>query len=95
MKVRSIKTGFILFLLTAYIVLYKLFIFQNYMKYSEIITASSLIVILALSIILLGFRRDKTTVLGKNVFRVVLFYVVLAFFIMYGLGLMVGFLKNA
>jgi len=95
MKVRSIKTGFILLLLSAYIVLYKLFIFQNYMKYSEIITASFLAVTLALGILLLGFRRDKTTVLGKNVFRVVLFYLVLAFFVMYGLGLFVGFLKNA
>ena len=95
MKVRSIKTSFILLLLTAYIVLYKLFIFQNYMKYSEVITVSFLAVTLALSILLLGFRRDKTTVLGKNVFRIVLFYLVLAFFIMYGLGLFVGFLKNA
>ena len=95
MKVRSIKSSFILLLLASYVVLYKLFIFQNYMKYSEIITASFLVVLLALAIILLGFRKDKTTVLGKNVFRVVLFYIVLTFFIMYGLGLFVGFLKNA
>lgn len=95
MKVRSIKTGFILFLLTAYIVLYKVFIFQNYMRYSEIITASFLIVVLTLSILLLGFRKDKTTVLGKNVFKVVLFYLILTFLIMYGLGLFVGFLRNA
>ena len=95
MKVRTIKSWIILVLLCAYIVLYKLFIFQNYMKYSEFISVSFLGVTLALAILFLGFRRDKTTILGKNVFKVVIFYLILAFFAMYGLGLIVGFLKNA
>lgn len=95
MKIRSLKNTFVLLLLAAYVVLYKLFIFQNYMKYSEAITASFLVVLLALCIILFGYRKDKTTVLGKNVFRVVIFYLMLAFFVMYGLGIMVGFLRNA
>ena len=95
MKVRTIKNWVILILLSAYVVLYKLFIFQNYMKYSEFISASFLGLVLALSIIFLGFRKDKATILGKNVFKVVIFYLILAFFVMYGLGLIVGFLKNA
>ena len=95
MKVRAIKNWIILVLLATYVVLYKLFIFQNYMKYSEFISASFLAVVLALSIIFLGFRKDKTTILGRNVFKVVLFYIILTFFVMYGIGLMVGFLKNA
>ena len=95
MKVRTIKSWIILVLLSAYVVLYKLFIFQNYMTYSEFISASFLGIVLALAIIFLGFRRDKTTILGKNVFKVVIFYLILAFFVMYGLGLIVGFLKNA
>ena len=95
MKVRAIKNWIILVLLAAYVVLYKLFIFQNYMKYSEFISASFLAIVLALSIIFLGFRKDKTTILGRNVFKVVLFYIILTFFVMYGIGLMVGFLKNA
>lgn len=95
MRIRSLKNGVILALLAAYIVLYKLFIFQNYMKYSEIISASFLVVLLGLAIKLLGFRKDKITVLTKNVFRTVIFYLVLVFFIMYGLGIIVGFLKNA
>lgn len=82
-------------LIIAYIVLYKFFIFENYMKYSEFISVSFLGVVLALSIIFLGFRKSKNTILGKNVFKIVLFYVVLAFFVMYGIGLIVGFLRNA
>ena len=95
MKVRTVKSWFILVLLAAYIVLYKLFIFQNYMRYSEFISASFLAVVLALSILFLGFRKDKITILGKNVFKIVIFYIILTFFIMYGIGLIVGFLKNA
>lgn len=95
MKVRTIKNWIILVLLSAYVVLYKLFIFQNYMKYSEFISASFLALVLTLSIIFLGFRKDKATILSKNVFKVVIFYLILAFFVMYGLGLIVGFLKNA
>ena len=87
MKVRSIKNYFLLIALAAYVVLYKLFIFQNYMKYSEIISASFIIVLLGLSIKFLGFRKDKSTVLSKNVMRVVIFYLFLVFFVMYGLNL--------
>ena len=95
MKARTIKSWVILVLLSAYIILYKLFIFQSYMKYSEFISASFLGITLALAILFLGFRKDKTTILGKNVFKIVIFYLVLTFFVMYGLGLIVGFLKNA
>lgn len=95
MKVRTIKNWIILALIAAYVVVYKLFIFQNYMKYSEFISVSFLGILLTIAILFLGFRKDKVTVLGKNVFKVVIFYLILAFFVMYGLGLVVGFLKNA
>ena len=95
MKVRSFKNIFILVLLVAYVFAYKLVIFQSCMKYSEIITASFMVLLFGLGVKFLGFRRDKSTVLSKNVLRVVLFYLVLVFFIMYGLGIIVGFLKNA
>ena len=95
MSVRSIKNSILLVALAAYVLLYKLFIFQSYMKYSEIISASFMILLLSLAVLMLGFRRDKSTVLSKNVLRVVIFYLFLVFFIMYGLGIIVGFLKNA
>ena len=94
MKVRTIKNWLILSLLIVYIVLYKFFIFQNYMKYSEFISTSFLAIVLTLSIILLGFRKDKVTILGKNVFKIVLVYIIIAFFVMYGIGSLSGYLKN-
>ena len=95
MKIRSLKNSILIVLLASYVVFYKLFIFQNYMKYSEIISASFTIVLLGIAIAFLGFRKDKPTVLSKNVMRVVIFYLFLVFFVMYGLGIIVGFLKNA
>ena len=56
---RSVKNIILLFLFTAYIIIYKLFIFSNYMKYSEMINVSFLIVLLSISIFFLGFRRCK------------------------------------
>lgn len=95
MKIRSLKNSILIVLLASYVVFYKLFIFQNYMKYSEIISASFTIILLGIAIAFLGFRKDKATVLSKNVMRVVIFYLFLVFFVMYGLGIIVGFLKNA
>ena len=94
MKARTIKNLVILFLLFVYVVLYKLFIFQKYVDLSEFVNVSFLVTVLTLSIILLGFRKDKKTILGKNILKVVVFYILLAFFVMYGMGFIVGFLKN-
>lgn len=95
MKTRSINNYIILVIFTCYILAYKFFIFENFMKYSEIITASFSMALLAISIKLLGFRKDKTKMLQKNVLKVVIFYLFLAFFVQYGLGIVFGFLKNA
>lgn len=95
MSKRSIKNMILIVLFLGYIVFYKLFLFENYMKYSEIVTASFTFLLLALSIGLLGFRKDKPTFLSRNVFKVVLMYVLIAFVAMYGVGFAIGFLKNA
>lgn len=95
MNKRGIKNTIISIVLIAYIVLYRLVIFPQYMKYSAIITSSFLVVLLALSIWFLGFRRDKPTFDSRNITRNVIFYLFLTFVLMYGLGFIVGFLKNA
>lgn len=94
MKARTIKNLVILLLLSVYVILYKLFIFKKYVELSEFVSASFLVIVLTLGIILLGFRKDKKTILGKNILKVVVFYILLAFFVMYGMGFIVGFLKN-
>ncbi len=95
MEKRSIKNIVLLSFLVIYIFLYRLLIFPNAMKYSEMISASFLAVFLGLAIFLLGYRRDKSTILFQNVFKFTLFYVFLTGIIIYGLGFVIGFLKNA
>ena len=92
---RMLKNYLICFLILAYTLVYKFFIFSNFMKYSSLITASFLVVVFGLSIILLGIRKDKIGYMSQNLLRVVVLYLGLAFLIMYGLGFIIGFLRNA
>ena len=95
MSKRSVKNCFLSILFIAYIVCYKFFIFKHYMKYSEIISASFMVAMFAIAVFLLGFRKDKQSNLGRSVFKVILFHLCLYFFAIYGLGLFLGFSKNA
>lgn len=95
MEKRMIKNYILMVFFVAYIFIYKLFIFPSFMKYSELISASFLAVGFALTILLLGFRKDKITVLFQNILKFTFFYVFLAGFLIYGVGFFVGFLKNA
>lgn len=92
---RSIKNSILLTILVVYVVLYKLFIFNNFMKYSGLITASFLVILLGISIKFLGFRKNKPTVMSNNILKNVIFYLIVTFILMYALGVVVGFLTNA
>lgn len=95
MEKRTVKNSAILILLITYIFLYKLLVFPHFMKYSEMISASFLAIVFALAIFMLGWRKDKSTILFQNVIKFTTFYVILTGFIIYGIGFFVGFLKNA
>ena len=95
MSKRVLKNIILCFILLFYIFLYKLFIFNNYMKYSSLISASFFMILLLLAYFFLGFRKDKSTFDSKNITRSVLFYLFFTFLATYGLGFIVGFLKNA
>ena len=92
---RSLKNNILLVALAIYILVYKLFIFNNFMKYSEIINASFLVILFGVAIKFLGFRKNKPTILSRNILKNVIFYLVVTFVVMYALGAVVGFLKNA
>ncbi len=92
---RTAKNVTLMGIFILYIVLYKVLIFPNCMKYAEIINASVLLGYVSLAIYWLGIRKYKSTNMSKNIFRITIFYIGLAFVIMYGLGFIVGFLKNA
>ena len=95
MEKRSIKNIIIIVTIIAYIFLYKFLIFPHCMKYSEMINASFLVAELGLCIFLLGFRRDKSTVLFQNVIKYTAFYIALTGIVIYAVGFAVGYLKNA
>ena len=95
MEKRSIKNIGLMAIFVVYIFLYKLLVFPNFMKYSEMISASFLAIMLGLSIFFLGFRKNKSTILFQNIIKFTLFYVILTGIIIYAVGFAVGFLKNA
>ncbi len=95
MTKRSIKNYILLFLFVAYMIVYKAFLFTNYMKYSEMINVSFLAILLCVSIILLGFRKCKNNYMSQNITQILLIYLMITFALMYGLGLFTGFLQNA
>ena len=95
MEKRSIKNSILILFFIGYILLYKILIFPNFMKYSEMISASFLAVGFALTVLFLGFRKDKSTILLQNIVKFTFFYVFLTAMIIYGVGFVVGFLKNA
>ena len=101
MSKRGIKNTILLLIFSVYIAIYEYIVFfkntffRKYVEYSEIINVSFLVCFLALAIYFLGYRRYKSSFDSKNITRSVLIYTFLSFVIMYGLGLAVGFLKNA
>ena len=92
MEKRMIKNVSLLIILTLFVFLYKTVIFPNYMKYSEIISASFLVAFLGLTIYCLGYRKNRDTVLSQNVLKFTIFYLLLFGIVIYGLGFIVGFL---
>jgi len=95
MSKRILKNIVLCFILLFYIIIYKMFIFNNFMKYSSLISASFFMILLLLAYFFLGFRKDKSTYDSKNITRSVLFYLIFTFLATYGLGFIVGFLRNA
>lgn len=95
MSKRTIKDISILSLIFIYTIIYRLVIFKHALKYSEIITATFLMLLAFISILLLGFQKDKKTRLKQYINRTTISIIIVFFLISYGLGFFVGFLKNA
>lgn len=95
MNHRGIKNILLIGFISLYIVIYKFLIFPKFMGYSEIITASFFIVLFAVSVFFLGYRKCKMDIDTKYFIRTVLLFVFLAFFGMYGMGFITGFLRNS
>lgn len=95
MSIKSKKNICLILSLFAYIFIYLFFLLDKVLKYSEVITASYLLFILFISLIFFGYQKDKKNFLKKKIFLIVLISLILYFLIIYGLGFIVGFLKNS
>lgn len=94
-NIKRLKNLTILLLIIFYIIIYRLFIINDLLKYNEFINASVLMVILFLAIIFFGFQKDKYLPLKKQVNITVFIQILLFFSISYVIGFFVGFLRNS
>ena len=92
---RQFKTISILLILLVYIFVYRLFIMTHFLKYTEFINASFLMIILFFTIFLFPYQKDKSTPLKKKVNLITAILIILFFSITYLVGMFVGFLKNS
>lgn len=92
---RQFKTISILLILLIYIFVYRLFIMTHFLKYTEFINASFLMIILFFTIFLFPYQKDKSTPLKKKVNLITAILIILFFSITYLVGMFVGFLKNS
>ena len=94
-KKRIFSNISLLLLLFIYVVFYKLYLFDNALKYAESISAAMILALMFFAIWLLGFKKDKLSRFKKNIISMTVTNIILFFAISYGVGLVVGFLKNS
>lgn len=95
MSKRSFSNLIIFISIVLLILFYRLILIKDFLKYAEILAASIILVIMSAAILMLGFQINKKTKLKSSVMVVTITQIVLYFAITYGLGLVVGFLKNS
>lgn len=95
MNKKNINNIILISLLFIYVLFYRLVLFNKYLSYSESISASVILFITFIAIVRLGFKKNKTTILKRNVTNLSITIIILFFAISYGIGCVVGFLKNS
>lgn len=95
MKKRDISNILLLSILLAYIAIYLLFIRKHFFKYAESLSTAFIILLVFFGVLLLGWSRDKTSRLKKNVLRIALTQIIIVFSLQYAIGLFTGFLENS
>lgn len=88
------KSVILSLILIIYIIIYQTLILNNLLKYSESLSASLILIVMFLSILLFGFRKDNANRLKKLVLYKTIIMVIAYFLITYLCGLVIGFNKN-
>lgn len=95
MKKRDLKNLLLIIILAIYVIIYKILIIPKYLQYEGIILSVFMIITSFLSIILLGYRHEKNSIQRKEIRFIIIYQIIVCFFIMYGLGFILGFQNNA
>ena len=95
MNKRKLSNCLVVFLLLAYVVIYKAYLFDAYTKIIDCLSASFLLILVYVSILTLGYRKDKRNLIKKSVSKIVLYTIIVFFCVIYALGFKTGFLTNA
>lgn len=95
MTKRKFNNVFILVIFAVYVAYYRLFLSRVESSIGEFINLASIIVIAFISILLLGFRRDRLTTIKKAILSTTLSEILLFIAISYGLGFVTGYLQNS
>lgn len=92
---RNLFNFFLLLLPIVYIFIYKFFLLSNVLKYSEFISSAFMILLVFLTGLCLGFRKNKENIFKKNIRVFIITAIILYFSLTYCSGLLLGFLKNS
>ena len=95
MSNKLIKTTCLLSLMIVYLFIYKYYVFEHFLEFSEYITAAFTIIVSFLAVLLFGFKKDKITELKKSVLISEVILLLGFFAIYYGAGFLFGFLKTS
>lgn len=89
------KSLILLSIILMYLLVYRTIILNKFLFYEEFITSSFFIILVGLSILILGVRKNKINNLDNTIFAYVLTMLCIYFSIIYLLGFFRGFLKNS
>lgn len=94
MNKRGLKNIFIIIFIILYAFIYRGVIYNNYMKYAEIINSSVFILLSFVSLLLYGYQKKKLNKINKSVALLVVTNLILYFVLTYSVGFAFGFLNS-
>lgn len=89
------KSVVLIILILLYLLFYRLIVLDKLLFYEEFITSSFLIILTFITLVFLGFRKDKISRLNHTILILTVTSVCLYFTLTYLIGFMNGFLKNS
>ena len=93
---KKVKLNYLFFcLFLVFIFIYRLIVTTKFLEYSESISATFLILMFILSIMIYGFKKPIRTEFKKQVIKKVLVFIGIYFILIYFFGLITGFLSNS